>query len=75
MPTVAERIVDKEIRISFLRERIEKDRDTIRQLMKEIGQLKNQELLHTISEINIPASELMELLQQIKDGTYHQKAV
>lgn len=54
-------------KIEYKTERVKKLQSEIKQLERKKTQLKNEEILKTVNEANIPISELKNLLTTLKE--------
>lgn len=60
------KIVIKEEQIAKLKLRMEKDKEKIKKLEEEIEEIKVLEIKGVIKEINMPLSEVLALLKEMK---------
>lgn len=61
-----EKIKKKEQEIERIKNRIKNDQDKIRKIEKEIEQLKNTEIQGVLKELNMPLTEVLEFLRDLK---------
>lgn len=67
---MSKKITDKQNKIDFLQERMKNDKQTIKQLQKEIDLLKREEILFAVQEANISTEQLLHVLARVKKGEF-----
>ncbi|NLK23152.1 MAG: hypothetical protein GX309_03995 [Clostridiales bacterium] len=66
MSKMEEKIATKKEQISKLESRIERDREKIKKLEGEIEEIKVLEIKGVIKEIDMPLSEALKILKELK---------